>query len=513
MDLLGGYSSNSDDSNNESDDENDKKKSSPPTMTLIDNRDVTNRRNNVKLPTVADGPAIQETVVSSGRIENYVPNNNNKQATKRGKKLLKLSAVLPDHIWNQLTGAESTTGNRSSDGEADDSDDDNDDGGNGIATRQRHGKQQAPISFSTANKVLPSHGNTNSITAKDSGLLGLLQALPKSKSSGISSNKASIILTDDDAPAETHLPLDVTADTQEEERTSPSLPSSSTSLGAAFMESTVETTIRKRSDRSKSSQVRDIHEKPKPAMAIPTNTNVSSKETEDERKISDHYIAPSSYAMTTSSSLYLGNQQSLPRPSVPRTSTLPSRPVSAAPPTTAFAPSSRDRYHPPQYHHGQSNSASVTSNTGPMDGSGTVGPTGKKQSRKRQMEQLLRAGKIGEIQEDHQLEASANVYVAPDTTSGGGQAAAASSSSTYHGHGLRMVPTKTYDVSTGGTTTSTDISVRQKSKHQLNSLLANAATLEAHRARNPFFGGSGSSGSGTGTAGSHRATAKRKYGW
>jgi hypothetical protein len=120
-------------------------------------------------------------------------------------------------------------------------------------------------------------------------------------------------------------------------------------------------------------------------------------------------------------------------------------------------------------------------------------------SRKRQMEQMLRAGKIHEFQGDYELEGAANVYEHSEYDS----------VPTYQGHGLRMVPTTSYNVSTGTTIASTEISGRQRNKHQLNSLLANAASLEARRMQNPHLGSGPSGGSGA----THRASAKRKYGW
>jgi hypothetical protein len=127
----------------------------------------------------------------------------------------------------------------------------------------------------------------------------------------------------------------------------------------------------------------------------------------------------------------------------------------------------------------------------------------KKMSRKRQMEQMLRAGKIDEFQGDHELQASTNVYQPSDMDSSSGP------SSSYNAHGVRVVPTSSYNVGSGTTTASTEVTGRQKNKHQLNSLLASAASLEAHRAQNPHLGGR----TGGGTGGGHRSTAKRKYGW
>uniref|UniRef100_A0A7S4AE27 Uncharacterized protein n=1 Tax=Pseudo-nitzschia australis TaxID=44445 RepID=A0A7S4AE27_9STRA len=127
----------------------------------------------------------------------------------------------------------------------------------------------------------------------------------------------------------------------------------------------------------------------------------------------------------------------------------------------------------------------------------------KQLSRKRQMEQMLRAGKLDEVEGDHDVQGIAHIY----HQQGEHGAAMASSSSSN----VRVVPTSSYDATTGSTARSTSVTGRQKTSNQLNSLLANAASLESHRAQNPQFHSMG--GVGGTKQGSHRATAKRKYGW
>jgi hypothetical protein len=485
MDLLGGYGSNSDDENEEDtggdvSSSSQNKESSPVTPTLV---------------AAPFAGRIDAGTVSAGGRQQQAPGGEagrTTEATKRrGRKLLKLSAVLPEHIWNQLSGGTASGSAKSSSGEADDSDDDQDYG----SRPTRGGKEPAPTGSSSS----PATGKP-SVTGRDSGMLGLLQALPKTKSATSPNGQAGILTTADDRPG----PADTT---RKEGRASVAVPPSpsSNSLGAAFMVSTVETTVRK---QSSARQVRDIHGANPAKPQIHQPQDGAHKETEDASLPSDH-PETSSRAVPPPSSFLMGNRQPLPRPSVSRTSTLPSSRHVAAAPTTSFAPGS----YPPRYHVQSQNAAPPAS----ADASGApatgVGP-GKKQSRKRQMEQLLRAGRLEEIQEDQRLEGSANVYVAPDpTAAAGGGGVGGAAASTYHGHGLRVVPTAKYNVGTGGTVATTDVTVRQKGKHQLNSLLASAATLEAHRAQNPLFGqGGGGGGAGPG-AGSHRASAKRKYGW
>ena len=119
------------------------------------------------------------------------------------------------------------------------------------------------------------------------------------------------------------------------------------------------------------------------------------------------------------------------------------------------------------------------------------------------MEQMLRAGKLDEVRGDHEVRGVAHVYQQQ------GDYAAAVAASSSASSTVRVVPTSAYDAATGTTATSTSVTSRQKNSNQLNSLLANAASLESQRAQNPRYAG-GSLGAGQG---SHRATAKRRYGW
>ena len=119
------------------------------------------------------------------------------------------------------------------------------------------------------------------------------------------------------------------------------------------------------------------------------------------------------------------------------------------------------------------------------------------------MEQMLRAGKLDQVKGDHQLSGVSHVY----TMEGDALPPAAATSHTSSA-GVRVVPTGSYDPSLGATSMSTDVTSRQKTTNQLNSLLANAASLESHRAQNPQYHLGVAK-----KAGSQRATAKRKYGW
>jgi hypothetical protein len=302
-------------------------------------------------------------------------------------------------------------------------------------------------------------------------LLSLLSELPKSKASSLTTTKSTSILggvieSDNNTDDVTEHNVIHTSEQQEEQtKRAPE----SLSLGFAFITSTVETTKRKRNDERSTSDVRDIH---------------ASSSSQGPCAASSKQQAPVPAPQ--------------PQPSIRRT--VPSMRRTAAPPTAAnrvippasTIPDFRNTQPAPLYTAGSTNTSAAAGST----------KNSKKMSRKRQMEQMLRAGKIDEFQGDHEVQASANMYQPTDMDSG--------SSSSHNAHGVRVVPTGTYDVGSGTTTASTEVTGRQKNKHQLNSLLANAASLEAHRVQNPHLG-SGPGGSGTG--GSHRSTAKRKYGW
>ena len=113
------------------------------------------------------------------------------------------------------------------------------------------------------------------------------------------------------------------------------------------------------------------------------------------------------------------------------------------------------------------------------------------------MERLLRSGNtnFAEFEGDVQLQGEDPTQYLP-----------AKQHENYQSHGLRAVPTSRYEVGSG-VSASTEITGKQRSKHQLHSLLlASAASLESQRMRNPAS-------SACGAGNPHRATAKRKYGW
>ena len=367
MDLLGGYDSNSSD----------------------DESDTANVVGVPKEPLPPPPPAPKAT----------------SKTNKRGKKLLKLQAVLPEHIWNQLSGGTKL-----------DSDDDDDDADTPMPIAKPASKLKKDYS-------------------KDPDLLHLLEALPQSKNK----KHQAPLLQDTPQP---------------------------TILGAAFTTVTVERTTHKRSG-TQATVVRNIHEEPTP----------------DNDSEEDPPVPPA------------------PRPtaSVPQP---PPRPSFALPTVRNAAPTISTLRRPPAP---AATAASYPSYPGAAAAAPpppTSNTTFKKQphiSHKRQMEQLLRAGKLQDVTETVSLEGPSNVYQPP----------APAQQQQYQSHGIRVVPTTRYNVGMGQSTASMQVTGRQRGKHQLNSLLVSAAALEAQRARNPMGDGGTNSSSGS----SHRVNAKRKYGW
>jgi hypothetical protein len=424
MDLLGAYDSNSD-----SDDDREGnvkyEQNNKPTAPNSSEREMKGVQADFKSPATLKLPPKK-------------PSTSSANDKKRGKKILKLAAILPEHIWNQLTAG--TIG----DGESDNEEDDNNTTKEDMAVQAA--KTKTTLSkFDQCDRF--SRPGRRTISTKDSDLQKLLQDLPKSKSS--SSGKAVSILGDSQSDSAHDGWRDDENFTSQQDKT--------------------ESTNYQRTPE-------DIY-----ASKIPSSTPPQSS---DKKTLS------------LTSTVLSTQQQYLPKPAASRTV-----PLRAAAPfpihwtgTTSSSTSNVPSNSTPNIHHNNQSAKSSSE----IDS--TVGGGKKKMSRKRQMEQMLRAGKIHQFQGDYELEGTANVYQHSEYDS---------TMSTYQVHGVHMVPTSSYNVSAGTTVASTEISGRQRNKHQLNSLLANAASLEARRMQNPHLANAASGSSGA----THRASAKRKYGW
>jgi hypothetical protein len=427
-----------------------------------------------------------------------------------GKKLLKLPAVLPEHILNQLQlsgggGAKDKYNENNDDDTSDDSSDDDDNDNDDNDDKKASSRRKTTTTTSTAAAA------SSRDYSRDEGLIGLLSALSKSNSS--SSSRKQVVGTKILGSIEI---LSSFTEQVVHNNDSPTMPSSMPStekpksepLGAAFLTSTVETTKRKRKEPM---TVRSIHDRkedtsssemsgytPVPSSATSVHTTTSNQASSTVPRPSRSTIAPQLRVKATSSL----------RSAAPRVGIASTTAYSSHNHSTTYTPV-MSQHSTSTGHNQQGDSKSSSYEQQVYHQKHQEGYPKKKKplSRKRQMEQMLRAGKLDQVQGDHELQGVAHVY----QQEGDHVASAMSSSSNNNtGAGVRVVPTGTYDASLGATAMSTDVSSRQKNSNQLNSLLANAASLESHRAQNPQFHGVMG---GKGKSGNHRANAKQKYGW
>lgn len=387
MDLLGGYDSNSD---------SDSEDIAPPKP-----------------------PARRSAHASKADVTNQKKKG---ASNRKGKKLLKLQAVLPDHIWNQLSN-----GNAQQDSDEEDED----------------GKKNNP---KTKSKAKTPKGPR--LPGDNVDMTNLLDSLPKSKTGSTFLGGRSILGQDSNST------------------TIKAASAPSSSLGSAFVTSTVETV---RTKKSVPTAVRDIHSS-KVNTAVET-VNEDGEEVADEQDETPKPRAMSLHPVASS------------MPSVPR-------PRMAAPPINnrarTAARAAASGYEQPAYPtlpiaqpHLQWQQHHPTA-------------TNTKRSRKRQMEQMLRQGNLEGVSSDVHLHGQDNVFEIPQDQQQASQ----------QSHGIRVVPTSQYNPGAGAAAATVKISGKQRGKNQMNALLASAASLEAQRARNPLP-----------QQNIHRSNAKRKYGW
>jgi hypothetical protein len=491
MDLLGGYDSDDGSSSSSLPDQNDSYKNGavvakpqlavqPPSMA----------------PTIASKPTIQK-------------------GKKKGSRILSLAAVLPQHILDQLTKAtSSSSGGGGNNGYYDDDSDDDDDDD---YFRPPPPKAKPGSSTVSSTNSMSSSTTPKILHSKDPELTSFLAELKATKSSSTK--------TKQNNNNNNHR-----EDASSSDNTSSAPPK--TVLGAAFITSTVETTIVRKTKQQPI--VRNVHggESRSATQSAAVTTSVPTaepftthtkmhlpptqsletvmkatkdytiQESEDDNDKNDddrnedeeqdgapEFPSPSAPPPASSGTHRPMMMMMMPRAVRAAPSLAPSVAVRATPSTTYSYASSTSApsapYPPPQAQQQQQQ------------------PIQSKKARRRQLEQMLRAGNTAGITGDIQLEGQAPDQYLPEEQTY--QAPAS--------HGVRVVPVSMYG-SAGATTTGADISGKQRSKHQLNALMANAASLEHQRARAPFSsssqqGPSSSSSSGT----THRANAKRKYGW
>lgn len=453
MDLLGGYNSDSDSDN---DSENPPLTSQP--------------KSNLAKPTfpTKSAPAVNPDKKTSTASNTATSGSKSasSSSSRKGKRLLKLQAVLPETIWNQLSN-----GNLQKDSDDEDSEEED---------KKRTGKSRK--------REKPSGSKASQNPGDKSDLTNLLQALPMSKTdTGIGGGgiTAKTILQDSDDFSNTVIGSTKNTNTSSSSTTDTN--SSFVPLGAAFLTTTVETVRKKKSGPS---AVRDIHGASSSVAVETVNEDDGNDSDEDHEPDRDHIAERTAPIQKPSSGhASVASASSVRRPgmsSTSRTSGGFARPRMAAPPVAAsrYPQQPQPSYPLPP---GVTPYASSMAANPPQSRSG-----GGKKSRIREMERMLRQGNLDGVTSDIHLEGQANVYQAPQELQ----------QQSYQSHGVRMVPTAQYNAGMGGMTASTKVSGKQRGKNQMNALLSNAVSLEAERARNPLP-----------QQKVHRANAKRKYGW
>jgi hypothetical protein len=502
MDLLGGYGSDADsDASSSSNDEQTPAPSPAPSPSRTPSISM-------KSTNVADRATA--TVAKKHGIDTNTNTNTNTthkkgHISKKGKRLLRLNlnAVLPPEILKRLT--QSTVQGMGA-GNSDDSDSDNDDNGN----NNGEGKETKP---SKSNK------KQSTSTAADKGLNSLLSDLngfaPTSKVTKTSSATRTATAT----------ATKIKSGTQQND-------DKKETLGMAFMN--VSTTVL-RKKRNDDSLVVDIHGKSmnnsKEEQVIVEDVDVHSSDSD-----SDHDTDTDTKTATPQTMFPEKNKESSKSNAYPSTATATTSrsrihssvrvPRPAAPgiqraPNVAPSLSSSSLYNTI----GTSASASMTSaSAASMAQSQFQHPIPQQQQQqqqqppqqpnkkrsKKELEKALRAGNLESL-DIHQYTQNAHTMdsinyaphqnhdqLAPGSDTGAG------TGGSYHAGGL-----KHYVPSEGATVKG--FSGKMKGKHQIHSLVQNAANLEANQRRMDAMGmGMG----GAGRKGkSSRADAKRKYGW
>ena len=453
MDLLGGYAS------SDSDEENEVKQ----TTTLPKSRVVATKPSSSSKGTLLSQSTKTTTPALKGK-------------KRKGSKILSLASVLPQHILDQLTKATSY-----------DVDSDDDDEYSRSISRPKESTPNAPSQPKRSHE------------GRDPALTSFLQELQATKSN-------SAAKTNVGNPEQDNGRVDSALSKKP-----------STILGAAFMTSTVETTVVKK----KGGQVvRDIHGEARKgskrderiALSNTSDSSPAKNSTKNHPKMVVETVSADTDDGDSSDSDEEAEGTPIAQPPAPvartpgampssrpreRTGSSIAPPVVRAAPSTSYtarassyrqaAPpvSAYDNYRSPQQqqqtrHHQQQQQPKFQS----------------KKAQRKHMEKMLRAGNMSGVTEGdnviHMQGQGPTDYV-PEVQ-------------TYQetpSHGVRVVPVSMYGKA-GSSDTSSEISGKQRSKHQLNALMASAASLEQQRARAP---------QGSSSSTSHKVNAKRKYGW
>ncbi len=511
MDLLGGYGSDSDSDASSS--------SSVPVATPA--------AASQSKPAVSTTPTPPSTALPP-------PKNKENDASKRGKRLLRLNlnAVLPPEILKRLTKSTvQGVGDDDSDSESDSGSDgqNENDNRNGTPSRRiRNGSGKK-----NKNKIQSAiHSERQIPSAADQGLNSLLSDLngftPATTPMMSHKQHKSSLMTRPSTDIDTASATEEKSATTQQQSLPKNNKKEKETLGMAFMNVSTTVVRKKRNDNGSSNvhDVVDIHgsghkgkvlvedvdsdsdsdaEGPtvaKPQIMFP----VKRKEEPSSKPLTSGSTAPS--AASSSSSLRSRMNFSIPRPAAAPSTGM----YRAAAPNATPGISSSSSYYTatPQIHHNNNATTAsmakhqITTQQQPQS------QPNKKRS-KRELEKALRAGNLESInlqQYTNNTQSLNSINYNPqnqtqllssaDTGSGG----AGGGGGSYHAGGLEhYVPSEGTSVK--------GFSGKMRGKHQIHSLVQSAAKLEADQRRIDAMSG----GMGVGKGKSSRADAKRKYGW
>jgi len=502
MDLLGGY-----DSDASSSDEGPSLPSASATATAT--------ATVVSMAPQAKPQQAQPSQTNTSANTNTKTKPSNINVSKKGKRLLRLNAVLPPEILERLTrstvqgsggyddgSSSSSSSSSSSDADSDNDNDNNNNDSSKQKQKQKQTRKQKQKQLRVATKAKPLKKQEITNAASDKGLNSLLSELQ-----GFSPSKKAA------APA---------VKVKE-------------TLGMAFMNVTSTTVVRQK--RNDISNVVDIHES---SAATRTHSasvkkndivveDVDSSDDDDDDDDSDDgstgsmdndmsspataeplFPAKEPAKPSDNSSNSSRLRYNVPRPNVTMglsagmikrvTNAAPS--VSSSSYNSTMATSQAQPQPQPQQQRTQQHQTAATSTS-----TSTAVDAPKKKRSKRELEKALRAGNFDGL--DSQKIDSMN-YAPPNeqqilaasgaAIGGDGTGTGTGTGASYRTSGLeRYVPTEGMSIAQSG------LSGKMKGKHQIHSLVSSAAKHEADQRRMAAMG--------TNTVKSNRADAKRKYGW
>lgn len=249
-------------------------------------------------------------------------------------------------------------------------------------------------------------------------------------------------------------------------------------MGQAFLQTQTTTTRTKSNEENVNVNVH-VHT---PVLDIHAQTHVETvQETDDEHCI--HTTEVKSTALRRKTPAPPRTRPRL-QTQVPRPNMFPGRPITAPPQYDG-----RSTIEKPPDHH-----ANYSGIDEPQDQAHAAvdDRTTRKRSRK-EMERALRSGNMSAVDGHGNVQtfdAQQHVYMPEDSAT----------TAPNQGTGVRVAPVAMYDTKAGKDVLGANVSGKARGKNQINYLMASAAAFEANQAQQA-------------KAKSHRASAKRKYGW